>query len=132
MLLVGHRLVCGRVPLDKRLTETWSVLRVINVIGFFQIVCVGWLLFRVNSLGDIVTLAERMALGGSQMFWQFAGSFLLVVPLIGLHFLQESYGDEIYIHRWSLARRVAVYSLLGAGIVIFGVRSGSEFIYFQF
>ncbi|MEX0725296.1 MAG: MBOAT family O-acyltransferase, partial [Planctomycetaceae bacterium] len=132
LLLVGHRLLCGRVPIDHRLANRWTPLRVLKVIGFFQLICVGWLLFRVNHLTDIVTLFERFSLGGSLMFWQFAAAFLLVVPLLMLHLLQETYGDELYVHRWSLMRRVAVYSLMGAGILIFGVRSGSEFIYFQF
>ncbi|MEX1230999.1 MAG: MBOAT family O-acyltransferase [Planctomycetaceae bacterium] len=132
LLLVGHRLLCGRVPIDHRLANRWTPLRVLKVIGFFQLICVGWLLFRVNHLTDIVTLFERFSLGGSLMFWQFAGSFVLVVPLLMLHLLQETYGDELYVHRWPLMRRVALYSLMGAGILIFGVRSGSEFIYFQF
>ncbi|MFN0199072.1 MAG: MBOAT family O-acyltransferase, partial [Planctomycetaceae bacterium] len=132
LLLVGHRLLCGRVRGDDRLANTWTPMRILKVIGFFQLICVGWLLFRVNALSDIGTLAERFALGGSPMFWQFAGSFVMVIPLLFLHLLQEKHGDELYVHNWPIVRRVALYSLLGAGILIFGVRSGSEFIYFQF
>ena len=132
VLLVGHRMMCGRVSIDDRTSKSWTPLRVLMTVGFFQLVCFGWLLFRVNQLSDIATLASRFSLGGSLMFWQFLAGFLLIVPLLMLHILQEAYGDELYVHRWSFVRRVAIYSLMGAGILIFGVKSGSEFIYFQF
>ncbi len=132
LMLIGHRMVCGRVSLTGRQSDIWTPLRCLKVIGFFQLTCLGWLLFRVNHLSDIVTLAEQMSLGGSALFWQFAGAWLFIVPILVLHFVQELEDDEVPVHRWALFPRVTVYSLLGVGILVFGVKAGGDFIYFQF
>lgn len=132
-LLVGHRALLGRVSLtDRKRPPAWTPGRILKAIGFFQLVCLGWVLFRVNGLGDLPLLWGRLTAGGITLGAPALAAFAVVLPLLGLHFVMARDDDEFVVLRWPVAARVGVYALLAGLIVVLGVRQGEQFIYFQF
>jgi alginate O-acetyltransferase complex protein AlgI len=109
----------------------------IQIIFFFHIICIGWLLFRANSLGQagdmigslytnlqfhetpglVRTLAKLVLFAGSAWLMQF------------IQFLKK---DHLYALKLPFPVRVAFYVVVLYMIVLFGVGDTHEFIYFQF
>ncbi|MEZ6189235.1 MAG: MBOAT family protein [Planctomycetota bacterium] len=128
-LLVIHRALAGKGGEPR-----WSLRRGLQVAAFFQAVCLGWVLFRVPSLGRIPELGGRLLEGGYDPAFLSAAAclFALLLPLLALHVAIERSGDELVILKQRPWLRSVTYATLLAGIAVFGVRSGPQFIYFQF
>jgi D-alanyl-lipoteichoic acid acyltransferase DltB (MBOAT superfamily) len=135
LLLIAHRALA---PMLARLRPGGRVgLRLYDALCafvVFQLVCLGWLLFRAESLGHVGqllrTLAGPFALGE-------AGDWLpplvcLTAPLIVMQMFQARAGDQEVVLRWPLPMRILVYSLIMMLIVVFGEVHGKPFVYFQF
>jgi len=104
----------------------------------FHLVCLGWVVFRANKIGDVGVLLRNlfqsssedpsMPMRGSELR---LGALAILVLLI-VHALQAK--EPIH-ERWArrpVALRMAGYCALVLVIVAFGVFGGQEFIYFQF
>ncbi len=118
------RVVHARPPLG------WVALK---TIFFFGLTCLGWLLFRVQSLADIPALAwntfHPCVLTGKVTLLSilcFAG------PLVLMDLWQERCGDMLAVKRLPAFARLAVYALCVAAIILAGAVDKREFIYFQF
>jgi len=133
LLLVFHRAVSGRLSVEEReKRRSWTLSRWLKVVFFFQVICLGWVLFRVNHLTDLAHLWDRMMCGGCTLLIPALSAFALTVPLVILDFLEEKSGNEMVIHDQAFVWRVLSYIVLCGIILVFGVRDGIEFIYFQF
>lgn len=124
---------CGRLP------------RWLKRIGVFCFVDISWMVFRVNSLGDLRGMLGILAV--NFQLQDFAGMelsvlewFLLamgILLVIGKDVLNEK---GIGIRKWIVQQcwpvRALVYTALLSGIVIFGVYGGDydtgQFLYTQF
>jgi D-alanyl-lipoteichoic acid acyltransferase DltB (MBOAT superfamily) len=135
LLLCGHRLASGH--LEKWFggwqgwkAKLWWCLR---ILVFFQITCVGWLLFRVGSVAQIVDFARRI--GASP-----AAGFLTRIQPVLPHLLflavwqavQYRTKDSFPVFRLPGWARALVYVLLYYVLILFGRFDLHEFIYFQF
>ena len=139
-LLAGHRALSGvfarlvpSTPVSKSPVSKWlwgAAARVFT----FHLVCFGWLLFRVESLGQAGDLLTRMF--GS---WQ-AGLVpewilpftVLTAPLAVMQLWQAKTGDLEVVRRCPIPVRATIYAALVLGIIVFGEDFGQPFIYFQF
>jgi alginate O-acetyltransferase complex protein AlgI len=105
--------------------------------GFFQLTCVGWLIFRVESMAQLRRLASSLV---DLRTWQLSGVepnaiyqlLLLSVPLIAFQVYQHRSGNKEPWTSWSFGLRVAFYLGLFYSIVLLGTPERNEFIYFQF
>lgn len=137
-LLIGHRwyrsirpFVAPAVPWKA------AALRVLHTVGFFHLVCIGWLLFRAESLQQIGLMLSalftnfawpsRIILENLMAAILFFGGLMMVIE-----WFQFKTGDLYVVLKWPLPVRVAVYLLMFYGLVIFGVQDAQSFIYFQF
>jgi alginate O-acetyltransferase complex protein AlgI len=138
LLLIAYRFV----PVDRWLLRFGRLGRVAATLLFFHLVCIGWIFFRahggtlrpvVRSILAIPALAHDAAARESFLAY---GQFFLV---IGLPFLvfdamtrrrEAEIGDQF--PSYPLWGKVALSLFLFYGIVMFGRRQGSEFIYFAF
>ncbi len=140
IVLVVHRLINTQlVHPTTRLTSTaWTLIR---MVAFFHITCLGWILFRANSLADCSTLLAKIsslfgpAIGvqadagiGIELVW----IAFLVVPLLGLQAFKARANDMYVVKQWRPPFRLATYLFLVACITLCGVTRRHEFIYFQF
>lgn len=116
--------------------------RALLTAGFFQLVCVGWLLFRATSIGQAGQLLGAVAglLSDPGAAWTSAvlstrlwGVFLACsVVFWGAQLLQWRTGDLYFVLRAPVPVRAGVYAALWLGFLVFGQFHGDQFIYFQF
>lgn len=129
LLLIAYRLLEIRWPGLGRPEggRKWAAGAV-----FFMLTCLGWALFRVNSLGDLGVLCRSLwvpKMSGLLCFASIAG---FVWPLLIVEAAQEKAGDMMAIKRWPAGWRLAAYLYLWAAILLFGAVETQQFIYFQF
>ncbi len=134
VLLVAHRLlgpwlsrVEPREPVDK---ASWTALRIIVT---FHLVCLGWLIFRADSLEQAVVLLRAMlehpALPRAPELVRF---LVVVVPLLMVQLVQYASDDLDVLARAPWYARSVFYTICFYGIVLGGEFGGEQFIYFQF
>ncbi len=135
ILLITHR-IFKNIRIFKGLVME-RVSFFVRVIIFFNLVALGWLIFRSDNMTQMV-----------QMLRCLAGNFYLPEPLIILkslsvviafiglllliQLLQFIKKDLLIILRWHWLIRGVVYFIMAFLMVTFGVDNAKEFIYFQF
>jgi len=139
VLLIFHRSVEPFISNSSNpIINSYSRLyRWVRVLIFFQFVCVGWLIFRAQS----VTQAQMMF---SSIFSNFVpergiGLYGMTIHIIKyssilffVEFLQYLKGDLFVVFRFRPIFQTTFYLVLFYLIVLLGVMSSEEFIYFQF
>ena len=134
-LLAAHRACKG---LLEKLTPATAPGRWLwhatSVFVMFHLVCIGWLLFRVESLAQAGDLMGRLLgpwhPGLVQAWW--LPFVALVGPLVLMQIAQAVSGDLEVVRRSPLPVRAVVYAAAVLVIVVFGEDFGQPFIYFQF
>jgi D-alanyl-lipoteichoic acid acyltransferase DltB (MBOAT superfamily) len=133
-LLIAHRLT---MPALERWTRFEApVVRLIwnavTFFAFFQLVCVGWLIFRADSLGQIMDMAATVT-GGIALAGSGVRTLLFyAAPLIVIQALQHLRGDLDVVLRFPVWVRGPAYAAMFYGLVLFGEGFDRPFIYFQF
>lgn len=119
-------------------------LYVIKLFFTFHIICLGWILFRSNSISDSliifkkifieISVSDRYGIGAGFSGGEYVSLLVLLLFMISIDLLKER-GFKIreQISLCSFPIRWSVYSIGIISILIFGIFSStSEFIYFQF
>ncbi len=111
-----------------------TVRRVLSVLLTFHLVCLGWVFFRAQSMGDIGTILERLVTwsAGTGAAISTFGVWVLLLAMV-LHYLPRrlpaAAGDWVLERSPYLQGAMAATALAVIGLVF----SGSQpFIYFQF
>ncbi len=143
VLLVAHRAV---MPWLDQWTAAWfastrRVTRAIAIGGFFQLACLGWLIFRSDSVAQIGGMLSSLAtpwpwwlltgansLAGTGVFTLLA----FATPLVVMQFAQYSKADLNVLFRLPAPVRGLAYAGMVYGLLIFGAHVDKPFIYFQF
>lgn len=136
ILLAGHRLAAGRkwlpCPRGGVWASTWWTVR---VLGMFHLACLGWVLFRAESLHHfgrlVVSLGSGLFFSTNAIRWAWQIG-ILSAPLFLVEALQERSGDTDVVLGLSTVARTAIYAVILAMIVSLGQFGSQEFIYFQF
>jgi D-alanyl-lipoteichoic acid acyltransferase DltB (MBOAT superfamily) len=134
-LLIVHRLLSpflSRFRIEGGFAGgTWFWLR---VAVFFQFVCLGWILFRAQDLGQAWAVVSLIAtdLRPDPEAWETARSLIaLVWPLLLVQFLQWKWKDLNVAARLPAPAKAALASCLFYLFCVYGTATDS-FIYFQF
>ena len=133
LLLVVDRVWRLEEPLERLARQRLSPAKLLVWAQFMVMIGIGWMFFRVESLGDLGLLFSRMTEGPF-----FSGKAALLtmlvygLPVLAVDLYQERRGSALAVKGLPLPLRYGLYLLLFAIIVISGVRGGGEFIYFQF
>jgi D-alanyl-lipoteichoic acid acyltransferase DltB (MBOAT superfamily) len=138
-LLVGFRLLAllgrrGKRPTIAGWSFHWN--DVPAALLMFALTCLGWLVFRADSLTHIVRLSDAIftsfqpsravfASVGTPLL-AYAGPLLVLLAAMARHGTPDSIADRPRLVRYT------VYVALVYAIVLFGNFEGSEFLYFQF
>jgi D-alanyl-lipoteichoic acid acyltransferase DltB (MBOAT superfamily) len=138
VLLCAHRaakpVLDRAVPEDSPFGRSFA-WRAIRVFLMFHLICIGWLIFRAETLGQ----AGRMLLAAlTSPRWLpleprlvltivVCASILLIVQLA-----QAWKREPLIGFRLPVPLRAVAYAAVLLGIVIFGEANGRAFIYFQF
>jgi D-alanyl-lipoteichoic acid acyltransferase DltB (MBOAT superfamily) len=115
------------------------LVHALNVVFFFHVVCISWLLFRADSLGRAWTmLTSVLHTSFSHLSKQVTplGPVPLLVALAGgmlvVQLAQERRGDLMLVARFPGPARAVVYAGGVIAFLLIGVYGGGAFIYFQF
>lgn len=131
LLLTGHRLYREWVPEQSNSNKMWQGLKnAVCVFVFFHVVCLTWLLFRAESLSQVIVLLPLLAqwpttaglMGILEFTW-----VLLVVQFV--QYLKKDFLAVLKLPHWA---RVPAYTIMFYLFLIYGAFEGREFIYFQF
>ena len=150
VLMVEKALYSAKQPLYKKsylITQNW-LARLLSAIMIFSIVCLAWIFFRANSMGDAIlilkgvfttfnwdqiTLLETYKIGFTGIeFWVLLGfiALLCVAEIMHKRFnLFRLMQKQPIVIRWS-SYLVIVFTIIVFGV--YGTGIPKEFIYFQF
>lgn len=133
-LLIAHRWYCGQRAKFIQIKPLFSrPVYLAQIVGVFVLVVVGWVFFRCRNLEQISYFFTHAGLGTSgETSHVFAKLAFFTLPLLAAQAVQWYAGDLIPWRRWRTAFQIASYSVLIAGLQIFGAHAPTEFIYFQF
>jgi len=138
-LLIVHRLLMpflGKLPSPKNvlLEKLWTFAR---TIFFFHLICLGWLIFRAESIRQAYYLFRGLISNFSFSLNINAQATLLTISafvwaLLAAQLMQHFKRNPLFVLNLNPAARVCFYTFCLLCFIIFGVSSGEEFIYFSF
>ena len=132
-LLLSLYRIFDRAPIDERSAWKRCLMRLL----FFHLVCLGWIVFRADSLPQALSITLSLFGGGPPTHATWVVQALIrIAPWIAvvtvIQALQYRSDKVLVMMGWPLRVRVAVYLFFFYAIVIFGVNDAQSFIYFQF
>jgi D-alanyl-lipoteichoic acid acyltransferase DltB (MBOAT superfamily) len=102
-------------------------------VATFHVVCLGWILFRADSLGSVVTILSRLGhLGPTSSVTLVV--ITLIVGAIGVQFLPTEFKVEVR-GLFGRLQPIAMMAALGIFLIVLdglGPEGVAPFIYFQF
>ncbi len=137
----GVLLCLSRLTLNLR-DRLWSTLRVPQpVVQFtravitFHLVCLGWMIFRANSVQDIALILRKMTGHWARLFVDPPTMILGAIGIalvLAVNLVQTRVCIRNILARRSAPLRWAVHMFVVFSIILLGVRDGEDFIYFKF
>lgn len=110
-------------------TARWTGM----VFVMFLLTCVGWVLFRCSSMDQIAHFLSAVwdgyGPGSRGALYQLA---FYALPLVVVQIAQGVSGNLLIVNRLPWPLLSLFYASLALGMLAFGVRAPTEFIYFQF
>jgi hypothetical protein len=100
----------------------------------FHLVLLSWVFFRAANLSTALDTLRRIAVDHGPLFWDpiIVQGVLAILLLGALDFFHRRTGFWDALDRFPRWPRLAYAVALLFGIVLFGVDTGTQFIYFQF
>jgi len=139
LLLIGHRLMqplLRKIPAPKNVIvrRVWFIVR---VVFFFHLVCVGWLLFRAQSMRQVGQMLYSLTAGFKVLpetgLKTTLGMILFIIGVMGvIQVFQFVKKDFLCVLKAPALVRAGVYIVIFYLLAIYGVTGSHEFIYFQF
>lgn len=112
-------------------------LNVIQMTVFFHLTCIGWVLFRSQSLSQAVDILSSIVLNfnasGILLHKDTISSmFKLTWLLLLVQIFQYSHNDLMITRKWPIMARGILYFIMYYYFVFYGMEAVKPFIYFQF
>jgi alginate O-acetyltransferase complex protein AlgI len=123
-------------PTQKERSNRGWIFRPVQIIGFFALVCYGWLLFRAHSFAQIFDFSRILVTDFGNL--DYAAGFPRLSAIIGLALLipmevwQYCTDEPTYYQRMPLPLRGFFIAALIVAIMIGMSNEPAQFIYFQF
>lgn len=109
--------------------------RLLGVFIMFQLTCIGWLLFRAESIGQVRQMVERLFTNFEitpLVISSVAMMIFYILPLVLYELWLERQGDLLALLRTRWWVRGLVYGYCILMLWFFPAMGQHEFIYFQF
>jgi alginate O-acetyltransferase complex protein AlgI len=138
-LLIIYRLfqpLLKKIPSPKSIFvgKIWFSIR---VIFFFHLICLGWLVFRARSMTQFFEMLQgllfnfKISYGAGIKRIALNIIFFLLIP-ITIQLFQYVKKNLLIVRQFSGVTRAIFYVVCYYLLILYGVTSGQEFIYFQF
>ncbi|PWU14738.1 MAG: membrane-bound O-acyltransferase family protein [Verrucomicrobia bacterium] len=131
----------GRLPLGVTPTATvrpWRALAWLRdgflILVTFHLILLSWVFFRAANVSTALDTLRRIAVNRGPLFWDpiIVQGVLAIVLLVVLDILHRRTGFWDCLNQFPKWLRLGYSVALFFGIVLFGVDTGTRFIYFQF
>ncbi len=134
LILILYRIFDRFPDTDQPWAIRYAIVRIPPRMALmFCLTLVGWLFFRATSIGQAFAMLGNVGLATTAKTADFASTLAFYgAPLVVMETWQYLAGDALAPARRSAWALGAAYGLVAAGILVFGVREATEFIYFQF
>jgi alginate O-acetyltransferase complex protein AlgI len=134
VILIGHRLL---KPLLAKISPTQPIdqacWKAVRIIATFHLVCVGWLIFRSESIAQLMgmlqAIVDRPAIPASAFLLPVT---IAILPLLLVQYAQYVSNDLEIVLRTPWYVRSVFYTICFYAFVLAGEFGGSQFLYFQF
>jgi D-alanyl-lipoteichoic acid acyltransferase DltB (MBOAT superfamily) len=136
--LAGTAVKLGRDDIPCGTGRLPGVRTCLRVLRTFLIVCVGWVLFRAETLGAAFMILRRILDDAMKWTIFYAPTYgegilmLLVGFCLVCEWIQRRHPHPLVLTGFSRPMRWICYTLLIWGTLYFGALKRGEFIYFQF
>jgi len=133
LLLVGQRLIAPGRHKEPRPASRLGLAA--SMFAMFHLTCLGWILFRVPSMGALGTFVRKFATDWSVSGPLYADALELVfysALVIVYQIYQYRKNDLMVVKRMPAWGRTLLYVLIYLSLVIGGSYEAKAFIYFQF
>jgi alginate O-acetyltransferase complex protein AlgI len=131
LILVLARTIAER---GRAIGAAWQ--RVALGVVMFHVTCYGWLIFRAESVQQVVAYTKavftRPAISEGSWDLLIVPLVLVLAPLLIVHVHQARHDSELSVMSLPRPVRYALYGAVGYIILLFGDFEGADFIYFQF
>jgi D-alanyl-lipoteichoic acid acyltransferase DltB (MBOAT superfamily) len=136
LLLIAYRRLAESTPLRRALLGPGPLARVAGWALMFHFTCVGWLIFRARSVGQLADLARSLVFDFAPTSIDVHGALapllLHTAPLLAVHACEAYFDDVLVVRKLPIGVRYSVYAATFYLTMLFGNFGGSDFIYFQF
>lgn len=127
----GVLLALERAVRASRFARFIPTSTVVRQVITFHLVCVGWIFFRAQTVGDVATLLGNLFVGDF-VTWRVASQALLALALaIGIHIAMRPAHWQARFRGFSPWAQGAGYALCAVSVFLFS-EAAERFIYFQF
>lgn len=135
VLLVVHRILYSSQKNVNQELPVFSGRKILKMFFFFHLVCLGWLLFRADSLHQAGQMFS--VIGQNMAFNRNTGAAILklilyLLPLWIIQIGQYKTGNLNFLFRRHWVIKTFIYALMAHLMLGWGIMSADEFIYFQF
>ena len=132
---VYHAVLIGGYYLIQKFWDK-NINKYIQIIITFNLVCVGWLIFRSSSLEQFLILFNSIftnfSLSNDLILIYLTQFFLLTLPLVVHEIVEEKNNNRYAILYSQKYVQYAIYALMFLIMFLFGQFGEKKFIYFQF
>jgi alginate O-acetyltransferase complex protein AlgI len=137
-MLAVHRLL---TPLLNTIGEKFgrfqTVWFAVRLVGFFHLTCIGWLLFRAESMTHVGTMLAAIGTNfstslGSIPDTNVVGLAAATLLLFVIQLLQYRSDDQYILLRLPVPVRSLAYAAGFLAFICYGEWGGGSFLYFQF
>ena len=139
LLLIVHRKMRGAIDRLPKIRSAFitKILKGLKILFFFHFVCLGWLIFRAQSVSQIIGMLKSLVFDFSvhdaHVFSYYLYRFVFYVfILVVVQAFQYIKKDLMAVYKLNIFTKAIFYFVCFYLILIFGVEGGKEFIYFQF
>jgi len=135
VILCVHRMFEKRDRPSRRGAVLTRLKTPASILVMFHLVCLGWLLFRAETIGRAGDMLWRMLTDfqpSDISAFCLASVAFYAGPLMALELWMIRTDDPLRLMKAHWSARAAVYSYVAVMLLIFPPRVHSEFIYFQF
>ncbi len=135
LLILYH--IAKRDNYIKKTSHQSPFIFVFKVVFFFHLVCFGWLIFRSESIRQIIDMSYGLIFNWQNLnLIDFGIKLNKITPYILILFIVQLFqylnNDLMVIFKSHFIIKSFFYYACIILIIIFGVTGGKEFIYFQF
>lgn len=128
-------LLCLEKSLGVTKRNYRGCLRFFHTITTFVIVSIAWIFFRANNLHDAIRVCRGIVMDLQKPDWQYGILIASVIAIFILLFKEFAIEFQWQWYKKAVKSKVLLHIylvLIISYIIIFGVFSGDQFIYFQF